>query len=174
VRKRLPIAPSIIATIGYIAGRYGLFPWMNPEAVSVLLLAAGAVFTLTTATLWALFGKLDAPPPPALSQAGREQMCKKFAERRKILWRRYWFALFISITAIAAGGLLRMKEPPSNVGVIVGVGTSAISLAILYSALAIHEFRMISDALRDLPIELERRKRRQELLSQLPGGPEVP
>lgn len=159
---------ALVLMAGFCVGYYGFSRIASAGLIGLILTAAGTVFTLASATLWAIFAKLDQQPPAGLTEPAKRQMRKQMGYRRRIFWFRYGLSVFSAILAAVSGAVLRFADPAPFKDHLVGIGTAAFFVSLLLAVLALREFSVLSATMRDLPAELEARKRMHEMLSKLP------
>lgn len=163
---KMLIVWSMVAVFSFLLSRW-LGTVLSPEINSVILIAAGAVATLTNAASFQVLRRLDEPPTKDLSPERAERVIRLFERRRKSFRAKWFMAILMGILSAIGGGLLRLPQLNMHYDLIVSASYLAFGFAVTIGMLIAIEFTTLSKIARDLPREIEERQRKEELLARL-------
>jgi len=163
----------VVATAGLLLSRWpaGL---LSAGVNSVLLMTVGVIGTLTNAASFQVLRRLDDVPTRELSPERADRLFRVFERRRRSLFVKWGIAILTSITAAIGGGLLRLNGLQSHYKLILSISYVAFSFAITLGILIAVEYAAASKICRDLPREIEERKRKHQILARLRAPEQKP
>lgn len=155
-----------------LAGRFFVAPWLDKEALAIVLVVLGVFSGVAPSFLATVMGKLDQTPPKEMSRYYADRMWNKMNFRRGVFWRRYAVALVCAALSLGVGLILKLKTESitsewlkANMDWVKALGMGAALVGLFVAVLAVHEYRVVVDALRDLAKEMDGERRKREFLA---------
>lgn len=155
--------PAGIFLLGFVIGKLLIISLLERTSIGLALLAVSIVFTLATSLLFRIFSLLNNEPPSRSSDARKDRYLRKIGYRRRVVMSRWVVSIVCSSLAAISGAILR--SPDGEYSFWTGVGFGAFLLSAVWCFLALSEYLQITKAQREWPIELEKRRKKQEFLA---------
>lgn len=139
------------------------------EVNSVILLTLGGLGALINAAAFQVLRKFDDAPTHGLTARSASRIERRIDRRRTSFRWKWMAAIFASLVAATAGGLLRVSALSDDAALLLLIGYPSLAIALTLGVLIAVEYAALSKLARELPKRLQAEKKKTELLRGLRG-----
>lgn len=149
--------------LGTLAGREFLASTLGKNVTGVVFIVAGFFAGIAPAMLMRSFQKVDRQPPDEFSRFYSDRFEERLSRARSDFWFQYFVAIGFALVSLAAGWVLRLNDSVPSIEWFIGVGAGSSLVGTILAFLAIAEFKVISDTVRDIDNKARLIRRRRKL-----------